>query len=151
MIEYFNITENDSMQLAELDMECFSVPWSESTFFNEAKNEMAYYVIAKERNVVIGYAGFWKVIDEGQITNIAVRENLRGKGIAKKMIDILIKKALDNQITRLTLEVRESNVSAIGLYTSKGFKVVGNRKNYYKNPQENAILMDLELKGNENG
>lgn len=151
MIEYFDITENDSKQLAELDKECFSVPWTEKAFFNETKNEMAYYVIAKDNDDVIGYAGFWKVLDEGQITNIAVKEHFRGQGIAKKMLDLLIKKALENEITRLSLEVRESNVSAIGLYLSKGFKKVGQRKNYYKSPQENAVLMDLELKGNENG
>ena len=151
MIEYFDVTEEDSKGLAELDKECFSVPWSENAFLKEVNNEMAQYVIAKDKNKVIGYAGFWKVLDEGQITNVAVKKCFRGQGIAKNMIDKLIKKAEEIGIARLTLEVRESNISAIGLYTSKGFKVVGNRKNYYKNPQENAILMDLELKGNENG
>lgn len=150
MIEYFDITEEDSKGLAELDKECFSVPWSENAFLKEVNNEMAQYVIAKDKNEVIGYAGFWKVLDEGQITNIAVKESYRGQGIAKEMIKKLIKKAEEKKIEKLSLEVRESNLAAIRLYLSKGFKKVGERKNYYKSPQENAILMDLELKGNEN-
>ena len=145
MITFHNITEKDANELSRLDEECFSSPWSEHSFLNEAKNPLAQYVIAKSDEEIIGYAGYWQVIDEGQITNIAVLKDYRRKGIAHKMLERLIKKAKEMKITVLSLEVRESNIPAINLYEKFGFKKIGTRKDYYKNPKENAILMDLVL------
>lgn len=151
MVTYDDILKKDAKELGHLDRECFSVPWSEKAFSDEAENEKAIYVVAKENNKILGYAGLWKVLDEGQITNIAVRKKLRRQGIAENMLRELLKKATSQDIKRLSLEVRKSNEAAIGLYSKMGFFVVGERKNYYHEPTENAILMDLELKGNENG
>ncbi len=145
MITFHNINKNDSKELSRLDEECFSSPWSESSFLNEASNPLAQYVIAKSDEKIIGYAGYWQVVDEGQITNIAVSKDYRRKGIAYQMLERLIKKAREMKISVLSLEVRESNLPAINLYEKFDFKKVGTRKDYYKNPTENAVLMDLVL------
>ena len=148
MITFSDIAPSDAKSLAELDKECFSVPWSEKSFSNEAENQSAIYVIAKKDNTIVGYAGLWQVLDEGQITNIAVKKDFRRKKIASSMICELIKRAIQNNISRLTLEVRKSNTAAIALYTSCGFQPVGERKNYYHSPTENAVLMDLNISKN---
>ena len=93
----------------------------------------------------MGYAGFWSVSGEGQITNIAVLKEFRRNKIACKMLSVLIDRAKELNLENLSLEVRESNTAAINLYLGMDFKKVGTRKNYYKNPTEDAILMDLIL------
>lgn len=145
MITFHDINKNDAKELSTLDEECFSSPWSESSFLNEAKNPLAQYVIAKSNEKIVGYAGYWQVVDEGQITNIAVSKDYRRRGISYQMLERLIKKAREMKISVLSLEVRESNLPAINLYKKFEFKVVGTRKDYYKNPTENAVLMDLDL------
>ncbi len=145
MITFHNITKSDAKELSRLDEKCFSSPWSESSFLSEASNPLAQYVIAKTDEKIIGYAGFWQVVDEGQITNIAVLEEYRRRKVAQQMLEILMEKARKMQISVLSLEVRESNLPAINLYEKFDFKKVGIRKDYYKNPTENAVLMDLVL------
>ncbi len=142
---FTGILEDDAKGLAILDNECFSIPWSEQSFYNESKNNMAYYVIAKLDDKIIGYIGYWKVVDEGQITNVAVSNKFRRLGIAKKMLEIAIDNAIKDKLSNLSLEVRESNFAAIELYSQFGFKNVGMRKNYYHEPTENAVLMQLDL------
>ena len=145
MLTFSKIKESDAKELAELDEQCFSVPWSEVAFSNDAKNPIAEYVIARIDDKIVGYAGFWQVLDEGQITNIAVLKKFRRQRIAQKMLFELISKAKAKNLKVLSLEVRESNLAAINLYSGLNFKNVGIRKNYYKNPTENAVLMDLEI------
>ena len=145
MLTFSPIKDSDAKELAQLDKECFSVPWSEISFLNDAKNPIAEYVIARIEDKIVGYAGFWQVLDEGQITNIAVLKDFRRQKIAQKMLFELIEKAKSKNLKILSLEVRESNIAAINLYTGLNFKTVGIRKNYYKNPTENAVLMDLEI------
>lgn len=145
MLIFSQITESDAKELANLDEQCFSVPWSENSFLNDAKNPIAEYIIARIDNKIVGYAGFWQVLDEGQITNIAVLKEFRRQKIAQKMLFELIEKAKSKNLKILSLEVRESNLAAINLYSGLNFKTVGIRKNYYKNPTENAVLMDLEI------
>lgn len=146
-MEIFPICENDAKQLAELDRRCFSVPWSEQSFLDECKNKLANYFVAKDNDKIIGYAGFWQVADEGGITNIAVDKEYRRKGIAKKLIEEMIKSAKEKDLSLLTLEVRKSNLPAISLYEKYGFKSLGIRKNYYKEPTEDAIIMTLYFGG----
>ena len=145
MLTFSQIKDSDAKELARLDKECFSIPWSENSFLNDAKNPIAEYVIARIDDKIVGYAGFWQVLDEGQITNIAVLKDFRRQKIAQKMLFELIEKAKSKNLKVLSLEVRESNVAAINLYSGLNFKTVGIRKNYYKNPTENAVLMDLEI------
>ncbi len=145
MLTFSKICVQDAKELALLDRECFSVPWSEESFIKEADNPLAEYVIARINDKIVGYAGFWSVSGEGQITNIAVLKEYRRNKIAFKMLSSLIDRAKELNLEVLSLEVRESNVAAINLYLRMNFKEVGIRKNYYKNPTENAVLMDLVL------
>ena len=137
----------DAKELAELDKEVFSVPWSEKSFLEEFENRLAVYYIAKEENKIIGYAGFWHVADEGDITNIAVKQEYRRKGIASRLIETIIKEADRRKLLLLTLEVRELNAAAIKLYEKFGFKIIGKRKRYYTNPAEDALIMTLYFGG----
>lgn len=137
-LEIVKMTKEDAVELALLDNICFSVPWSEKSFFDEAENPLAEYFIAKENGKIIGYGGIWNVEDEGQITNIAVLPEYRKKGIASALLERLIECADGKSIV---LEVRESNRAAIYLYEKYGFKNVGVRKNFYHSPIENAIIM----------
>lgn len=133
------MTAEDAQKLAELDKLCFNVPWSEKSFLEEAKNPLAEYFTAREDDEIIGYGGIWIVSEEGQITNIAVRPDMRRKGIASELLDRLI--ASCKTCRRIVLEVRESNFSAIALYEKHGFKKCGVRKNFYHSPTENGIIM----------
>lgn len=144
-IEFLPITKDAAGELAKLDAECFSVPWSEKAFHDDANNPLAHYVLCYADKKLCGYGGMYKVVDEGQITNIAVVNKYRRCGIASAILDKLKEYARDNKMSVLSLEVRESNHAAIGLYQKAGFEKVGFRKNYYHNPTEGAILMDLAL------
>ncbi len=126
-------------ELAELDKVCFAVPWSENLCLEEDQSRIARYFLAVEGDKIIGYSGIWLVADEGQITNIAVLPEFRKKGVASRLLERLIEEAADAK--RIVLEVRESNCAAIALYEKFGFKNAGMRKNFYREPTENAIIM----------
>lgn len=141
------MVETDAEMLALLDRECFSMPWSEKSFKEEFKNDLAIYYVAKEKSQIIGYAGFWHVADEGDITNIAVSKNFRCRGIGGTLLETLIKKAKELKLELLTLEVRKTNYAAISLYEKYGFEKIGERKKYYSNPKEDALIMTLYFGG----
>jgi ribosomal-protein-alanine N-acetyltransferase len=94
---------------------------------------------------VVGYAGVQVILDEGYITNIAVRPECRRQGIAAKLLQVFMDFAKANQLSFLTLEVRASNYDAIALYGSRGFRSMGRRKNYYEHPREDALIMTREF------
>lgn len=124
-----------------IETECFSHPWSRQSLEEELNNETSLFLVAKEENEVIGYIGMSIVIDEGYIFNVAVREKYRNKGVATALINELVTCGKKNDFSFITLEVRESNLPAISLYSKFGFIKAGERKDYYSNPKENAILM----------
>ena len=128
-----------------IETECFSHPWSKQSLEEELNNETSLFLVAKEENEVIGYIGMSIVIDEGYIFNVAVRENHRNKGVATALINELVTYGKKNNFSFITLEVRESNLPAISLYSKFGFIKAGERKDYYSNPKENAILMTKYL------
>lgn len=128
-----------------IETECFSHPWSKQSLEEELNNETSLFLVAKEENEVIGYIGMSIVIDEGYIFNVAVRENHRNKGVATALINELVTYGKKNNFSFITLEVRESNLPAISLYSKFGFIKAGERKDYYSNPKENAILLTKYL------
>lgn len=128
-----------------IETECFSHPWSRQSLESELNNETSLFLVAKEENEVIGYIGMSIVIDEGYIFNVAVRESYRNKGVATALINELVTYGKKNNFSFITLEVRESNLPAISLYSKFGFIKAGERKDYYSNPKENAILMTKYL------
>ena len=133
-------------EVAELERICFSVPWSRNMLAEELDNLLSAFLVALDDNDRgVGYAGLQVVLDEGYITNVAVRPECRRQGIAAKLLQVFLDFAKANKLAFLTLEVRASNYDAIALYGSRGFRSVGRRKNYYEHPREDAIIMTLEF------
>lgn len=131
-------------QMAEIEKEAFDTPWSEAMFIPELTRDDAVYLVGVRGDEVICYGGFHKVLDEGHITNVAVKSTERGKGIGKFLMSSLIASARDRDIKHLTLEVDVLNVRAISMYESFGFKTEGVRKRYYNN-RDDALIMWLDV------
>ncbi len=138
-MEIVKMTANDCRELAELDKKCFSVPWSEQSFLEETKNQLATYLLAKENGKILGYCGFWRVSGEAQVTNIAVLPEYRRNGIGKRLAEEMLKICADDE--QIVLEVRKSNSAAISLYKRLGFIEAGIRKCFYHDPEEDGITM----------
>lgn len=127
--------------LTELENECFTVPWSKELFKNDLKNSNAFYILAIANDKVVAYGGMYSVLDEADITNIAVHPLYRKQGIASTILTKMFEYCINKNISKIMLEVRESNVNALNLYKNNGFKIVGERKKYYSDNGETAILM----------
>lgn len=134
--------EEDIPFLASLEKECFSSPWSEKSFEDFFRTECSVCFIAESDGKPCGYIGAYIICGEGEITNLAVTEAYRRQGIGKALMEALCR---TDGISRLTLDVRESNTPAYSLYTGLGFKVDGKRKNFYQNPREDGILMSIYI------
>lgn len=120
----------------------FTIPWSKNAFIQElTENKFSLYISALLDGNAVGYAGMWKIFDEGHITNIAVHPEFRKIGIGSRLLEKLINISREMKIEKLTLEVRKSNVAAKNLYLKYGFKEEGIRKNYYADNGEDAIIM----------
>ena len=120
----------------------FARPWSRQSFQQELeRNVAARYLVAETNGQVVGYAGAWIILDESHITNIAITEAERGKGIGRKLTEALMQYLSNLGASYATLEVRVSNERAQHLYKSLGFVSVGKRKRYYEDNNEDAFLM----------
>ena len=132
-------------QIAALEEQCFSTPWTVDMLREELFNPAASYIVAEGgEGKVLGYAGVQVVLDEGYITNIAVDPDYRQQGVASALLDVFCRFG-ESHLAFLTLEVRASNQAAIGLYMKHDFAQVGRRKNYYERPKEDASLMTREF------
>ena len=127
-------------EIARLEKECFSTPWSEQTIEDAFKTGTRFFVAQKD-NSVLGYVGISAILDEGYITNVAVFPEARQQGVASALLNSLFEFAKENSLSFISLEVRESNNAAISLYQKFGFKTEGKRKNFYSAPQEDALIM----------
>ena len=132
------------LQVASLEKLCFSDPWSEASVASELNNPLSLWLVAEENGVVLGYVGSQTVLDETDMMNIAVRPDYRRQGIANRLITELIAQLKNRGSRMLTLEVRSSNITAIALYDGYGFQQIGLRKNYYRNPKEDALILRKE-------
>lgn len=131
-------------QIAELEELCFNDPWSINSIASELNNRLSLWLVAVEGDTVIGYVGSQTVIGETDMMNIAVHPDYRKQGIATALIDMLINELNLRNSHSLMLEVRASNMPAISVYTNLGFIEVGRRKNYYRNPKEDALILRKE-------
>ena len=112
----------------------------------ELDNALSAFLVALDENDrVVGYAGLQVVLDEGYITNVAVRPDCRRRGVAGKLLDVFERFAKGNHLAFLSLEVRASNYAAIALYGQHGYRGVGRRRNYYEHPKEDAVIMTREF------
>lgn len=135
-------------EIAALERVCFPDPWSRQMLAEELDNALSAFLVALDsEGKVAGYAGLQVILDEGTVTNIAVRPDCRKQGVASQLLQVFLNFAQGNRLAFLTLEVRASNYDAIALYGSRGFRESGRRRNYYEHPREDAIIMTLDLSG----
>ena len=137
---------SDLERIFQIEQSIFSPFWSKEILKNEMERENSFFLIACEDDVVCGYAVMDHVLDEGSLLKIATAIDKREKGIATFLLNELIKIANDEKLSFITLEVRESNKKALSIYEKAGFKKAGVRKNYYKTPLENALILTKELR-----
>ena len=137
----------DLDEIMDIELKSFTAPWSRNAYTEELLfNRAAMYFVIKNTEKVIAYGGLWSVAGEGHITNIAVDHDFRRFGVGKILLVALLKYSEDNELLRVFLEVRESNLAARALYTSLGFLEDGVRKKYYIDNGEDAVLMSRILK-----
>ena len=140
-----NMTENHVAQVAALEKLCFGTEaWSEKSVASELSNKLSLWLVAEEDGRVLGYVGSQTVMDETDMMNVAVSPECRRCGIARKLVLALVEELRLKGSRCLTLEVRASNEPAKSLYETMGFSQVGLRKNYYRNPKEDAMILRKE-------
>ena len=131
----------DVRAVSKIEEAVFSMPWKPDDFLSMIKADYAHYFVAEEDGEIAGYCGVRNMAGEGEITNVAVAEKFRRRGIGRKLMEHLLQEAPCFGIGDLTLEVRAGNVPAISLYESLGFHKEGVRPGFYEKPKEDALIM----------
>ena len=140
-----NMTIHHVAQVAELEKICFQDPWSEKSVAAELEHDYSLWLVAMEGETLAGYIGSQISYGEADMMNVAVSPDHRRKGIGEKLILALMEELKARECISLALEVRASNAPAIALYDKLGFGQIGLRKNYYRNPKEDALILRKEL------
>lgn len=138
---------SDVPEVARIETTAFSTPWSERTFRSLFHRLGVDLWVAEWGDQLAAYAILWKVLDEGELANIAVRKDLRGRGIGSGLLSRMLEVAEDSGVRSLYLEVRESNEVARDMYARRGFEEIGVRKGYYEGPREDARVLKKSLEG----
>ena len=138
----------EAMQLTDIEAVltiehlCFPTPWSHFAFYTElTENHYALYVVGKIDGQVVAYAGTWVILDEANITNVAVHPDWQGRGFGRDILLGLLARAKARGAVRATLEVRKHNLHAQQLYLKYGFNFRGLRRGYYTDTGEDALVM----------
>lgn len=142
--EISEMTFHDVPEVAELERQIFTMPWSERGFMSSLQSQDTLYLVVRESGRLLGYCGFLQSFDEADITNVAVSFTDRGRGVGYEMLRELMRRGKERGIMRYTLEVRVSNTAAIHLYQKLDFISAGIRKNFYEKPREDALIMWTE-------
>lgn len=133
-------------EVAALEARIFGSPWSARAFHRLLRRPGYHLAVLKDAGGgVAGYAALSRVLDQGELTNLAVRPELRGRGLGARLLDHVIRCCRRSGVTSLFLEVRESNRVAAGLYATRGFREVGRRRHYYRHPREDARVLMLSI------
>ena len=143
--EIHPMTKSDIAGVAAIEKGCFVHPWSEQSLSEELDNDTARFFVAILDGMAVGYIGANNISGEVYVTNVAVLPEHRKKGIAKALLTKLIAQCKSENAAFLTLEVRESNAPAIALYQSFGFTERGQRKRFYSDPEEDALIYTLDF------
>lgn len=144
--EILPLTAAHISQAAEIERLCFSDPWSEKMLAEHLANPCSLTLAAVDgAGRLLGYVGLLAVVDEGYITNVAVRPDCRRQGVASSLLQALEARGRARNLTFLTLEARQSNAPARALYEKLGYIQAGLRRNYYENPREDAVIMTKTL------
>lgn len=148
MVQYRKMTLADVESVYAIELATFPTPWTLDSFYYELnENQFSHYLVAKEDGKLIGFCGMWLVIDAAQITNVAVIETARGRGIGEALMREAIRVAREANMDVMSLEVRVTNKVAQNLYHKLGFEDGGIRKGYYTDNQEDALVMWVNLHG----
>jgi len=132
----------DIPTIQEIEREIFLTPWPRNAYRRELmQNRMASYMVIRDGDEIVGYAGLWKMRDEAHVTTVGVRRRDQGRGFGLALMLALIDRALALEARWVTLEVRASNYGAMALYEKLGFKVIGRRRGYYTDDGEDAVVM----------
>lgn len=142
--EVSEMTPQDVPEVAVLERQIFTMPWSENGFLSSLQSQDTLYLVVREKGRLLGYCGLLQSFDEADITNVAVSPEERGRGVGHAMLQELMRRGKERGIMRYTLEVRTGNAAAIHLYQKLGFVSAGIRKNFYEKPREDALIMWTE-------
>ncbi|MBS4016467.1 MAG: ribosomal protein S18-alanine N-acetyltransferase [Candidatus Latescibacteria bacterium] len=141
------MTSQDLDQIILIEKQSFKIPWQRSFFEYDLKQNNRYCLVAKENDIVLGYANAWHFADEMQLANIAVKKEQRKQGVGSRLLQEVVNIAQENQCQSIILEVRISNTAAQYMYEKFGFKSIFVRKRYYPDGEE-AIVYKKSLKKN---
>lgn len=133
--------QNHIADIVYIEQQCFTKPWSAQGVAAELQNPTASFLVLEQQGTAIGYIGIHTVCDEGYIANLAVLPKYRKQGFGKLLLGEAVTLAQNKNLSFLSLEVRPSNLAALGLYRSLGFTLAGKRKNFYTNPIEDGCIM----------
>jgi ribosomal-protein-alanine N-acetyltransferase len=138
------MTLDDVPTVVDLDQKSFSLPWPERSFrFELTDNPASRCWVAEVDGKTVGMIVVWLIVDEAHVATIATHPDFRRKGIAKRLLSFTLRKLIDQGARSSFLEVRESNLAAQELYRKFGYEETGRRRRYYKDNDEDAILMNL--------
>ena len=135
----------DVEAVAEMEAAAFSTPWRADTFRTLLERPGAEMHVIEDGGEVVGYAVLWCILDQGELANIAIREDARGRGLGGVLLDRVLDVARERGVRSLFLEVRVSNEAAASLYDSRGFREIGRRRDYYDRPREDARVLEKRL------
>jgi [ribosomal protein S18]-alanine N-acetyltransferase len=137
----------DLPRVLEVERAAYSSPWSGAAFESllPRDGQGVYFRVGLLEGRVVGHGILWMVEDEAELANLAVEPGSRRRGVARRLLDHLLDEAVRSGVGRVFLEVRVSNEGAQDLYLSRGFELVGHRRNYYRNPLEDAQILRLDL------
>lgn len=142
MIEPFE--KKHLAEVAEIERLSFHDAWSEDALLKSIMSPLSHFYVCTEDEKVVGYMGMYAVAGEGSVTNVAVHPDSRGKGYGRALVENAIAVGERLGLEYITLEVRESNLTAQKLYEKCGFQKVGVRKNFYSFPKEHAVIMQWQ-------
>lgn len=141
-----DMAASDIYAVHAIETSSFNSPWSEHSIAAEIASSQSIKLVALRNDSIVGYVMARQVLDEGQLLDLAMHTRYRRKGISGILMNELLRKLRDNSCLVVYLEVRASNEPAINLYKKYGFETISARKDYYKKPVEDALIMKLEIK-----
>ena len=133
--------ETDLDEVAALEKEIFTLPWTRKGFADALESPYSVYLCAVQDGSIIGYTGYLRSFEEAAITNVAVAPALRGRHVGESLLAALMRAGMEDGIERFTLEVRVSNTAARRLYEKLGYREEGRRKGFYDYPKEDALIL----------
>lgn len=140
-----NMQMSDAEGIAVLEREAFSDAWTEKGIIDTFHQQQAFIVVAEKDEQIVGYCIMYYVLDEGEIARIAVSDSCRRQGVGRAVLNEVNNICLQKGISRILLDVRESNDAARAFYKQYGFVEDGMRKNFYDMPKEHAVLMSKDI------